>query len=295
MFIVRYSSKNLQNYALTLYNDKEVFNFEIVRLNETTFYIDDGPYFDSLEHLIDHYCRIPDGLPTTLTCSINQFKEIVQSRVQPFRTFNINKKMKGKFSRLSCEFLSSRLFLDISIPLKHSFTHQKSNDETKILNKDTQALSSNHRLKFSSSLNSSVTSLNSSSSRSRASSTQESPLSTSSSSASLSSNSPSKQIIDENSLQNRKPIVDRRKTVGGKIKPYTPDSHNEIKIKHLTMPIMTIEKRHSLKLNLISPEQIQQTAKLGMKIFEYLIQGEKHGILESCRIRQNLTESNGIQ
>jgi tyrosine-protein kinase len=98
MFVVRHSSKNLKNYALTLYNDKEVFNFEIIRLNETTFYIDDGPYFDSLEHLIDHYCRIPDGLPTTLTCSINKFKEVVKSRVQPFTTSYTNKTTIGKFS-----------------------------------------------------------------------------------------------------------------------------------------------------------------------------------------------------
>jgi len=97
MFVVRYSSKNLKNYALTLYNDKEIFNFEIIHLNETTFYIDDGPYFDSLEHLIDHYYRISDGLPTPLTCSINQFNEIVQNRVQPLRTSDINKKIKGKY------------------------------------------------------------------------------------------------------------------------------------------------------------------------------------------------------
>jgi hypothetical protein len=153
-------------------------------------------------------------------------------------------------------FITEIIFLDISTPLKNNF-------------KDTQTLSFNHRFKFSSSLNSSITSLNSSSSRSRASSTQESPLSTSSSSASLSSNSPSKQIIDENSLQNRKPIVDRRKTIGGKIKPYT----HETKLKHLTMPIMPIEKRQSLKLNLISSEQIQQTAKLGEGEFGEVYEG----------------------
>ncbi len=96
MFVVRYSSKNLKNYALTLYNEKDFFNFEIVHLNETTFYIDDGPSFESLEHLIDHYCRIPDGFPTTLTCSINQFKDIIPTRVQSFTTFISNIKLKGK-------------------------------------------------------------------------------------------------------------------------------------------------------------------------------------------------------
>jgi tyrosine-protein kinase len=96
MFVVRRSSKNSKNYALTLYNDNELFNYEIVRLDDTTFYIDDGPYFDSLEHLIDHYCRIPYGLPTTLTCSINQSREVVRSRVQPFITSHTNNKIRGK-------------------------------------------------------------------------------------------------------------------------------------------------------------------------------------------------------
>jgi hypothetical protein len=144
------------------------------------------------------------------------------------------------------------LFLDVSIPLKH----KKSIDETK-------TLSPIHRSKFPSSLSSSINSLNSSSSCSRASSTQESPLSTSSSSTSLSSNSPSKQNSDENTLKNRKTIVDRRKTVGGKIKPYTSDFRKETTIKRLTMPIAQIERRQSFKLSLISPGQIQQTAKLG--------------------------------
>ncbi|CAF5192067.1 unnamed protein product, partial [Rotaria magnacalcarata] len=62
MFVVRHSSKNLQNYALTHYNDNEFFNYKIVHLNDITYYIDDGPCFESLDHLIDHYCRIPDGL-----------------------------------------------------------------------------------------------------------------------------------------------------------------------------------------------------------------------------------------
>jgi hypothetical protein len=96
MFVVRYSSQNIQNYALTLYNDNELFNFEIIHLNDMTYYIDDGPYFNSLEHLIDHYCRIPDGLPTILICSVNKFGEVVQSRVQPFINSHMNNKTAGK-------------------------------------------------------------------------------------------------------------------------------------------------------------------------------------------------------
>jgi hypothetical protein len=97
MFIVRRSSKNPKNYALTLYSDNEFFNYEIIRLNDSTYYIDDGPYFDSLEHLIDHYCRIPDGLPTTLTGSLNHSGQIINSRVQSFSSSSTDNKIKGKF------------------------------------------------------------------------------------------------------------------------------------------------------------------------------------------------------
>ncbi|CAF0872183.1 unnamed protein product [Rotaria sordida] len=257
MFLVRRSSTNLNNYALTLYYDNEFFNFEIVYLNETTFYIDDGPFFDSLEHLIDHYCRIPDGLPTTLTCSVNRSKEIIPSRIQPC-TNNQTK--------------------DISIVLKNNLIHQTSVDETKILT-NTQLSSSIHRSKIFSSLNSSITSLNSSSlsSRSRASSIQDNSLSNSSSSASLSGHSPSKQIISiiqhENSLKNVNLFVDRRNIVGGKIKPYIPEYQTEITHYQFTIPIKATEKSKSLKLNLISPDQIQQTAKLGEGEFGEVYEG----------------------
>ncbi|CAF4380235.1 unnamed protein product, partial [Adineta steineri] len=76
------------------YNKNEFFNFEIICLNETTFYIDDGPYFDSLEHLIDHYCRIPDGLPITLTCSVNQSGQLVSNPLQPLINSSTNNKPK---------------------------------------------------------------------------------------------------------------------------------------------------------------------------------------------------------
>lgn len=91
-FVARRSSKNAKNYALTMFNDSEFFNYEIIRLNDTTYYIDDGPFFESLEHLIDHYCRIPDGLPTTLMFSINPSGQIITSRVQSFAST----KNKGK-------------------------------------------------------------------------------------------------------------------------------------------------------------------------------------------------------
>src|SRR5262249_4461042 len=143
-------------------------------------------------------------------------------------------------------------------------------------------ISLDRRRMLSSTLSGSVTSLNSSSSRSRASSTQEDPLSTSSSSASLSSTSPSQHHVisslnDQNSTTNPIPFVDRRKAVGGKIKPFVPEYNNDndgrrTKLsngkssatnKRLTVPVATPQKRKSLQLTIISPSQIKQTAKLG--------------------------------
>ena len=96
MFVVRRSSKNAKNYALTLFHEREIFNFEIICVDARTFHIDDGPFFDSLEHLVDHYCRIPDGLPTTLTCSVDPAGQVIRSRVQPFSRLQLTNRNKGK-------------------------------------------------------------------------------------------------------------------------------------------------------------------------------------------------------
>ncbi|CAF0752326.1 unnamed protein product [Adineta steineri] len=277
MFVVRRSSKNPKNYALTLYNDSEFFNYEMIRLNDTTYYIDDGPYFDSLDHLIDHYCRIPDGLPTTLMCSINRFGQVINSRVQPFSLTSTMNRSK-----------------DIPVTIKSSLNRHTSSEEPTASNhKINHPSSLTRRTTFSSSLSGSVTSLNSSSSRSRASSTQEDPLSTSSSSASLSSSSPSQHqtIIspnDQNSAGNTNSFVDRRKTFGGKIKPFVPDFNNDNErrsmkvsngkistttIKRSSVPSVTAQKRKSLQLTLISQNQIKQTAKLGEGEFGEVYEG----------------------
>ena len=292
-FVVRRSSKNPKNYALTLYNDNEFFNYEIVRLNETTFYIDDGPFFESLEHLIDHYCRIPDGLPTTLMHSINRVGQIISSRTQSFSSTTNKAKAKGKLL-VEVDGVKKNVLLPIDIPvsLKANISRQVSNDETSSHPKSAQHVSLSRRSTLSSALSGSVTSLNSSSSRSRASSTQEDPLSTSSSSASLSSGSPSQHqplssIPDSNSVNDPVPFVDRRKAVGGKIKPFVPDSNNDNErrsakasngrsssaTKRLNVPVVSSQKRKSLQLTIISPSQIKQTAKLGEGEFGEVYEG----------------------
>jgi len=79
----------------------------------------------------------------------------------------------------------------------------------------------------------------------------------------------------------------------------------EIDVDILDLMIEEIKQMHRLmkleevyyKEQQVMDENIVEHLKNKIIIFEYerKNQGEKHGILESCRIRQNLTESNGIQ
>ncbi|XP_050091066.1 tyrosine-protein kinase Shark isoform X1 [Anopheles aquasalis] len=63
-YLVRYSAK--QNVdVLTLLFEGEPKHFIIQRQQEW-LYIDEGPFMNSLEHLIEHYSRFSDGLPVNL-------------------------------------------------------------------------------------------------------------------------------------------------------------------------------------------------------------------------------------
>jgi hypothetical protein len=42
------------------------------------YFIDDGPYLDSLEHVVDHYTRWKDGLPSTLHVPVRPTKTLGQ-------------------------------------------------------------------------------------------------------------------------------------------------------------------------------------------------------------------------
>uniref|UniRef100_A0A182WE56 Tyrosine-protein kinase n=1 Tax=Anopheles minimus TaxID=112268 RepID=A0A182WE56_9DIPT len=63
-YLVRYSAKQNVDVLTMLYGN-EPKNFIIQRQQEW-LYIDEGPYMNSLEHLIEHYTRFSDGLPINL-------------------------------------------------------------------------------------------------------------------------------------------------------------------------------------------------------------------------------------
>lgn len=71
-FLVRWSNRN-NGAVLTLFYENIFYNFIIRRItvvDNDFLFIDDGPYLKSLEHVIDYYSFIPDGLPTVLKCPV---------------------------------------------------------------------------------------------------------------------------------------------------------------------------------------------------------------------------------
>lgn len=156
--------------------------------------------------------------------------------------------------------------MPLRVPFKRRMTiaESKSSQKTSSSPASSSKSSSLRRFTFSSSLSGSATSLNSSS-HSRTSSMHESPLSNSSSSTSLSSHVPPKQVRsvngDELVQTHQKPLADQRQTTDTK----HPSLATSVDHERVTPPEETTERRSSFKLNLISPHQIQQTARLGKK------------------------------
>ncbi|XP_072035066.1 tyrosine-protein kinase HTK16-like isoform X2 [Amphiura filiformis] len=86
-FLVRTSTHHPGVYVLSMAAGGSVYNFEILKKGEL-FYIDDGPYFKSLEQVMDHYLRFEDGLPTKLTQPIKPSRSpevIAQENESRFR------------------------------------------------------------------------------------------------------------------------------------------------------------------------------------------------------------------
>ncbi|KAJ3639318.1 hypothetical protein Zmor_002683 [Zophobas morio] len=63
-FLVRWSDRNKEP-VLTLISENLFYNY-IIRKQDDYLFIDNGPYLESLEHIVEYYSFIPDGLPTVL-------------------------------------------------------------------------------------------------------------------------------------------------------------------------------------------------------------------------------------
>lgn len=65
IFLVRRTQRNENILVLSMIWNVEFFNYEICIKEEANdmklYFIDDGPYFRKLTHLVDHYSKYEDG------------------------------------------------------------------------------------------------------------------------------------------------------------------------------------------------------------------------------------------
>ncbi|XP_015602408.1 tyrosine-protein kinase Shark [Cephus cinctus] len=64
-FLVRFSDRHGGSYVLTVMYHGQAYHFQIQKKRDFLF-IDNGPYLSSLEHVVEHYQCMPDGLPGPL-------------------------------------------------------------------------------------------------------------------------------------------------------------------------------------------------------------------------------------
>lgn len=83
-YLIRKTSRNENILVLSLMFNAEFFNYEIC-IKETSpcqqrlFFIDDGPYFRNLSHLVEHYSKYEDGLPGLLLKPIRPNSALLSS------------------------------------------------------------------------------------------------------------------------------------------------------------------------------------------------------------------------
>ena len=84
-FLVRRSASKPGFYALSvLYSTGRVFHFEICKRGQY-YYVDYGPYLESLEHVVGHYMNHADGLPAELQRPIKPPQPVIDDNFA-FRT-----------------------------------------------------------------------------------------------------------------------------------------------------------------------------------------------------------------
>lgn len=100
LFLLRKNKKDVNYHVLTICHKHHIFNYEVKVKDfkgQLAHYIDDGPLFDSLERLVEHYHRTKDGLITTLTCALSTSETVVPLIPDDFEDYyNIADTDKGR-------------------------------------------------------------------------------------------------------------------------------------------------------------------------------------------------------
>ncbi|XP_064615237.1 tyrosine-protein kinase HTK16-like [Liolophura sinensis] len=86
LFLIRPNSRRTDFYVLSLCFNRSPYNYEIRKSmyqNKHVYYIDDGPFLPSLDHIVYHYSKRADGLPCRLAKAISPNNRIVEVSVVP--------------------------------------------------------------------------------------------------------------------------------------------------------------------------------------------------------------------
>ncbi len=83
-FLIRGSRKGRNVFVLTVLHDGRTHHFEIVRQG-VFYFLEEGPYLPSLGHLVRHYSRHADGLPSRLRHPVRCTAATHQRPTQPPR------------------------------------------------------------------------------------------------------------------------------------------------------------------------------------------------------------------
>ncbi|XP_077988319.1 tyrosine-protein kinase HTK16-like [Glandiceps talaboti] len=94
-FLIRTSVNKAGAYVLTMCMYKTIFNFEI-GTHDIYYVIDDGPYFETLQHLVEHYTRYDDGLPGKLEQPVPPKKPLPKLTPPSMKRFERNTDLENR-------------------------------------------------------------------------------------------------------------------------------------------------------------------------------------------------------
>ena len=90
VFLVRSTQRDENILVLSIMCNNEFYNYEICVVEKTEndlapkfYFIDDGPYFRTLPHLIEHYTKYADGLPGLLRRAISPLAQLIPIQIGP--------------------------------------------------------------------------------------------------------------------------------------------------------------------------------------------------------------------
>jgi len=95
-FLIRDSTKKMKFYVLSMTWKGKGHHFEIEKKGGL-FFIDEGPYMQSLQHLVQHYSRFSDGLPCQLMHPVKS-KEVSESLKEKSLNSSLTESVLGYFS-----------------------------------------------------------------------------------------------------------------------------------------------------------------------------------------------------